>query len=40
MGFNAANPDKTVLVFWLDEETYKPVEDSAWKVIEKGVARQ
>ena len=37
--FNPVNQDKTVLLYWLDREIYKPLEDSSWKDVEKGVAR-
>jgi hypothetical protein len=39
MGFDPAKQDGNVLLFWLDGETYKPLTNSDWKNIEKGVAR-
>jgi len=37
--FNPVNQDKTVLLYWLDGETYKPLDGPLWKDLEKGVAR-
>jgi len=39
LGFDPAKQDSHVKLFWLDGETYKPLTESAWKDIEKGVAR-
>jgi len=39
LGFEPAKQDSHVKLFWLDGETYKPLTESAWKDIEKGVAR-
>jgi len=43
MGFDPAkqpqNSEKTILLFWLDNETYKPLTASDWQAIEQGTAR-
>jgi hypothetical protein len=39
MGFEPAKQEKRAMLYWLDGETYKTLNDSDWKDIEKGVAR-
>jgi len=42
MGFDPSKQElkeKGTLLFWLDNETYKPLTQSDWQAIEKGVAR-
>lgn len=39
MGFDPVKQDPKTLLYWLDNETYKPLTASDWASIEKGVAR-
>jgi hypothetical protein len=39
MGFDPSKQDKETVMYWLDGETYKSLDDAAWQDIEKGVAR-
>lgn len=39
MGFDPAKQHTGAVLYWLDGETYKPLNESDWKDIEKGVAR-
>jgi hypothetical protein len=39
MGFNPAQQEKGALLYWLDNETYKPLTSDDWETIQKGTAR-
>jgi hypothetical protein len=39
IGFEPSKQNKKALLFWLDGEVYRPLGDSDWQNIEKGVAR-
>jgi hypothetical protein len=39
MGFNPAKQHTGAVLYWLDGQTYKPLNESDWSDIEKGAAR-
>jgi hypothetical protein len=39
LGFDPAKQHTGAVLFWLDGETCKPLNESDWKDIEKGTAR-